>query len=67
MKPGALVFDNVSKVYRWRRKPRRHETLKGLLFGSGGKNLPDAKAEHVALEGVDLAVRPGEVPGNQHS
>lgn len=61
MKPGTLVFDGVRKVYRWRNRASRHETLKGMLFGAGGRRAHKGASEHVALDRVDLDVRPGEV------
>ena len=61
MKPGTLVFEHVCKVYRWRRRPARYETLKGLLFGRSGSRPDEIASEHEALRDVNLDVRPGEV------
>jgi lipopolysaccharide transport system ATP-binding protein len=59
VKPGTLRFDGVSKVFRWTGAAARHETLKGWFFRRGA--TPEAAREHVALDGVDLHVHPGEV------
>ncbi|MFV2072813.1 MAG: ABC transporter ATP-binding protein [Thermoanaerobaculales bacterium] len=58
---GRIRFEAVGKVYHWRGRRRRHETLKGALFHrrltSRGASVSE---EHVALDGIDLEVRPGE-------
>ncbi len=55
---GEISFRGVRKVYRWRGPRGRHETLKGALFHRSFKARGDQ--EHVALDGVDLEVSPGE-------
>jgi ABC-type polysaccharide/polyol phosphate transport system ATPase subunit len=54
---GAIRFAGVRKVFRWRGPRQRAETLKGALFRRG-RRLP--AREHVALDGVDFEVAPGE-------
>ena len=57
---GSISFRDVRKVYRWRGRSRRHETLKGAFFHrrlTGGARV---SSEHVALDGIDLQVAPGE-------
>jgi len=57
---GAIRFTGVRKVYRWRGRRSRHETLKGAVFHRRlGRRAAEAE-EHVALDGIDLEVRPGE-------
>jgi ABC-type polysaccharide/polyol phosphate transport system ATPase subunit len=57
---GSILFDDVRKVYRWRGLRRGGDTVKGAFFhrtfGRGRSTLE----EHVALDGVDLEVEPGE-------
>ena len=53
---GAVVFEGVRKVYRWRGRPPGG-SLKGSLFH---RRPPARPSEHVALDGIDLAIRPGE-------
>ncbi|MCD4748961.1 MAG: hypothetical protein K8R59_06270, partial [Thermoanaerobaculales bacterium] len=62
MKPGSLVFEDVSKVYRWKGRRGQYETLKGRLFGrrSGTPRQPKV-TEKIALKDINLDVRPGEV------
>jgi lipopolysaccharide transport system ATP-binding protein len=57
---GSIRFADVRKVYRWRGRRRRGETLKGAFFQRGGGRRSHTAEEHVALDGVDLAVEPGE-------
>jgi ABC-type polysaccharide/polyol phosphate transport system ATPase subunit len=57
---GAIRFAGVSKVYRWRGRRARHETLKGAFFHRGSASSAATATEHVALDGIDLEVRPGE-------
>ena len=58
---GRIRFDAVGKVYRWRGHRRRHETLKGALFHRRlTRRAAPVREEHVALDGIDLEVRPGE-------
>jgi lipopolysaccharide transport system ATP-binding protein len=57
---GAIRFVGVRKVYRWRGRRSRHETLKGAVFHRRlGRRTAEAE-EHVALDGIDLEVTPGE-------
>ncbi len=48
------------KVYRWRAGGRRAETLKGAIFQRWRTQRIRSDEEHVALDGVDLEVEPGE-------
>jgi ABC-type polysaccharide/polyol phosphate transport system ATPase subunit len=57
---GGIQFSEVRKVYRWRGRRRRGETLKGALFQRGRKSKPPKAEEHLALDGVNLTVEPGE-------
>jgi len=57
---GAIRFTDVRKVYRWRGRRRRGETLKGALFQRKRTAKSHAAEEHVALDGVNLEVAPGE-------
>jgi lipopolysaccharide transport system ATP-binding protein len=57
---GAIRFDDVRKVYRWRGRRARHETLKGAFFHRGLRSSAASAAEHIALDGIDLQVAPGE-------
>jgi lipopolysaccharide transport system ATP-binding protein len=57
---GSVRFVGVRKVFRWRGPRSRMETLKGALFHRRHARRLPAVAEHVALEDVDLEVRPGE-------
>jgi ABC-type polysaccharide/polyol phosphate transport system ATPase subunit len=55
---GQIAFRDVSKVYRWRGPRRRHETLKGVLFGRRGGGV--GSHEHLALDGIDFEISAGE-------
>jgi len=57
---GAIRFAGVRKVYRWRGRRARHETLKGALFHRRLARRAAAPEEHVALDDIDLEVGPGE-------
>jgi ABC-type polysaccharide/polyol phosphate transport system ATPase subunit len=57
---GGIRFSNVRKVFRWRGPSNRVETLKGALFQRRWMGRQRAVREHVALDGVDFAVAPGE-------
>jgi len=57
---GSISFREVRKVYRWRGRRRRYETLKGAFFHRRLKSEVAAPSEHVALDGIDLEVAPGE-------
>lgn len=57
---GAIRFSDVSKVYRWRGRRVRAETLKGAFFQRGRKKARHKGEEHRALDGVELTVEPGE-------
>ena len=57
---GRIRFSDVRKVYRWRGRRRRGETLKGALFQRTRRTRPHAAKEHVALDSIDLQVEPGE-------
>ncbi len=55
---GSIRFSDVSKIFRWRGPRSRHETLKGAFFHR--RTRRSSSAQHVALDGIDLEVRPGE-------
>jgi ABC-type polysaccharide/polyol phosphate transport system ATPase subunit len=57
---GRVRFDEVRKVYRWRGRRTRHETLKGALFHRHRTKGTSATREHVALDGITVDVPPGE-------
>ncbi len=57
---GEIQFSNVRKVYRWRGRRRRGETLKGAFFQRNRIQRSHSAEEHVALDGVHLSVEPGE-------
>lgn len=55
---GQLRFEGVGKVYRWRDRSARVESLKGLLLRRRRRRARDRC--HVALDGIDLEIRRGE-------
>lgn len=57
---GSISFRGVRKVYRWRGRRRRRETLKGAFFHRRLTRGVSEASEHVALDGIDLQVSPGE-------
>ncbi len=57
---GSIRFADVRKVYRWRGRKRRGETLKGAFFQRGRSRHGRTAEEHIALDGVNLSVDPGE-------
>jgi ABC-type polysaccharide/polyol phosphate transport system ATPase subunit len=57
---GSVRFSDVRKVFRWRGPRTRHETLKGALFHRGLNRQKAVSKEHVALDGIDLEIAPGE-------
>ena len=57
---GSITFRGVRKVYRWRGRRRRRETLKGAFFHRRLTRGVGEASEHVALDGIDLQVAPGE-------
>ena len=57
---GRLRFAGVRKVYRWRGTPVRSESVKGAVLQSWLRRRRAPLEEHVALDGVDLEVAPGE-------
>jgi ABC-type polysaccharide/polyol phosphate transport system ATPase subunit len=57
---GSIRFSGVSKIFRWRGPRSRHETLKGALFHRRALRRRSSSDEHVALDGIDLEVAPGE-------
>ena len=57
---GSIRFDAVRKIYRWRGRRNRHETLKGAFFRRRLTGHRSAAEEHVALDGINLVVDPGE-------
>ncbi|HSO21443.1 MAG TPA: ABC transporter ATP-binding protein, partial [Chondromyces sp.] len=57
---GEIRFTGVRKVFRWRGRRSRTETLKGALFQRRWGRAHRDIREHVALDGVDFAVAPGE-------
>ncbi len=61
MKPGEVLFDDVSKVFRMRGRKGRHETLKGALFSRRSRRKSAVTADFLALADLDVAIKPGEV------
>jgi len=57
---GSIRFAGVRKVFSWRGPRTRHETLKGALFHRKLKGRAAVSKEHVALDGIDLEIAPGE-------
>ncbi len=57
---GSIRFDGVRKVYRWRGLRRRGDTVKGAFFHRRIGRGRSTVEQHVALEGVDFEVAPGE-------
>jgi len=57
---GSIRFAGVRKIYRWRGRRNRHETLKGAFFQRRPRRRRFTDEEHLALDGIDLAVDPGE-------
>jgi ABC-type polysaccharide/polyol phosphate transport system ATPase subunit len=57
---GSVRFSGVRKVFRWRAPRARHETLKGALFHRGRGRREAISKEHIALDGIDLDITPGE-------
>lgn len=57
---GSIRFTEVTKVFRWRGIRSRRETLKGAFFNRGPRRRRVVSEEHVALQGIDLEVAPGE-------
>jgi ABC-type polysaccharide/polyol phosphate transport system ATPase subunit len=56
---GRVRFADVRKVYRWRGARVRNESVKGAALG-GWWRRKSTSEEHVALDGVDLDIAPGE-------
>ena len=57
---GSIRFAEVSKIFRWRGPRSRHETIKGAIFHRRTRRRKPSSEEHVALDGIDLEVTPGE-------
>jgi len=57
---GSIRFSEVSKVFRWRGSRSRRETLKGAFFHRWFRRRGTTSEEHVALDGIDLEIVPGE-------
>ena len=57
---GGLRFEGVRKVYRWRGSRVRNESVKGAVLGSWWRRRRVKAKEHVALDGIDLAIEAGE-------
>jgi len=57
---GRLEFSGVRKVYRWRGSRVRNESVKGAVLGSWWRSRRSRAEEHVALDGIDLDITPGE-------
>jgi homopolymeric O-antigen transport system ATP-binding protein len=57
---GRLRFAGVRKVYRWRGTRVRNESVKGALLGSWWRRRRQTAEKHVALDGIDLDIAPGE-------
>ena len=57
---GSLRFAGVRKVYRWRGTRVSNESVKGAVLGSWWRRRRSTAEEHVALDGIDLDIDPGE-------
>jgi ABC-type polysaccharide/polyol phosphate transport system ATPase subunit len=57
---GRLSFDGVRKVYRWRGTQVRNESVKGAVLQGWLRRRKATLEEHVALDGIDLEIEPGE-------
>jgi ABC-type polysaccharide/polyol phosphate transport system ATPase subunit len=57
---GSIRFADVRKIFRWRGPRSRYETLKGSFFHRRARRRGSARDQHVALDGIDLEVTPGE-------
>lgn len=57
---GSILFEAVRKVYRWRGLRRGRDTIKGAFFHRSIGRGRSTFEHHVALDGVDLEVEPGE-------
>ena len=57
---GRLCFSGVGKVYRWRGSRVRQESVKGALLGGWWRRSRVTTEAHVALDDIDLEIRPGE-------
>jgi ABC-type polysaccharide/polyol phosphate transport system ATPase subunit len=57
---GSVRFSEVRKVFRWRGPRARHETLKGALFHRRLGRRESVSKEHIALDGIDLEIAPGD-------
>jgi ABC-type polysaccharide/polyol phosphate transport system ATPase subunit len=57
---GSIRFEAVRKIYRWRGRRNRHETLKGAFFHWRLRSHRRTAEEHIALDSIDLEVEPGE-------
>lgn len=57
---GRLRFSGVRKVYRWRGSRVRHESVKGALLSNWWRRRQTREGTHLALDGIDLDIRPGE-------
>jgi ABC-type polysaccharide/polyol phosphate transport system ATPase subunit len=57
---GRVEFSGVRKVFRWRGSRVRNESVKGALLHRWGRRRISTVEEHVALDGIDLTIDPGE-------
>ena len=57
---GSVRFDGVDKIYRWRGRGRRRDSVKGWFLQRRSRQPGGSSAGHVALEGIHLDIRPGE-------
>jgi ABC-type polysaccharide/polyol phosphate transport system ATPase subunit len=57
---GRVRFADVRKVYRWRGSRARTESVKGAVLQGWLSRRRSTMEEHVALDGVDLEIEPGE-------
>jgi len=57
---GRLRFSGVRKVYRWRGSRVKNESVKGAVLGNWWRRRRPQEKAHVALEGIDLEIAPGE-------
>ena len=60
---GRVVLDRVTKVYRWRDRGPRRDSVKGFLLQRRGRVSAARPSGHVALDGIDLNIRRGECLG----
>jgi ABC-type polysaccharide/polyol phosphate transport system ATPase subunit len=57
---GSVRFTDVTKIFKWRSRRIRHETVKGALFHRGRRRRGAVDEQHVALNGIKFEIEPGE-------